>query len=194
MPVSIERMIEIKNNLLSQPIVGKTVHLRLVNDSDAEFILSLRLNEEKGKYLSATTPDLQKQKDFIAYSNSKPTEFYFVIESKQDERLGAVRIYDIQENSFCWGSWIIKENAPFNTSIESALLIYEFAFYQLGFEQSHFDVRKKNEKVVSFHQKMGSQIVNEDENDFFFIYKRADYEVTRSRYSRFLPHSESKST
>jgi hypothetical protein len=55
-------------------------------------------------------------------------EYYFVIESKQHEDLGLVRVYDLQLNSFCWGSWLIKDGAPQTTAIQSALLVYEFGF------------------------------------------------------------------
>ncbi|MGQ7116015.1 hypothetical protein ACUOFC_65445, partial [Escherichia sp. TWPC-MK] len=52
--------------------------------------------------------------------------------------------------------------------MESALLVYHFAFVELGFEQSHFDVRKNNEKVIEFHKKMGAIEVSNNELDIFF--------------------------
>lgn len=68
----------------------------------------------------------------------------------------------MKEDSFCWGSWIIKDSSPSYVAIESALCIYEFAFNTLGFRQSHFDVRKNNVKVVAFHQRCKARIVRED--------------------------------
>lgn len=32
--------------------------------------------------------------------------------------------------------------------------VYEFAFYNLGFNASHFDVRKDNDRVVAFHKNL----------------------------------------
>ena len=40
---------------------SKTILLRLANESDAEFILSLRTDETYNKYLSKTEDDILKQ-------------------------------------------------------------------------------------------------------------------------------------
>lgn len=129
-------------------IAGKTINLRDVEISDAEFILELRCDENKSKFLHKTQNDLAKQIEYIKNYKSKENEWYFLIESKSGEQLGTVRIYDVINNDdFCWGSWLIKNNAPTNTAIESALLIYEYAFYILGFTKVHFDVRKENLSV-----------------------------------------------
>ena len=114
---------------------------------------------------------VESQKEWIKNYKQREKdkkEFYFLIESKDEEKLGLVRMYDFRNDSFCWGSWLIKEDAPKTTAIESALQIYEFGFYSLGFEKSHFDVRKGNDKVISFHQRFGAKIVDEDELDYFF--------------------------
>ena len=95
-------------------------------------------------------------------------------------------MYDFKGNSFCWGSWLIKEDAPKTAAIESALQIYEYAFYELGFLKSHFDVRKGNNNVISFHQRFGAKIVNENELDYFFIFEKIDYEITKEKYKRYL--------
>ena len=64
------------------------------------------------------------------------------------------KIRTCKNESFCWGSWLIKEDAPKTTAIESSLQIYEFGFYSLG-----FDVRKGNDKVIAFHQRFGAKII-----------------------------------
>ncbi len=170
-------------------IYGKNINMRTVVAEDAEFIYSLRQNQEKTKYLSKVTGTVESQKEWIKnYKNREEDkkEFYFVIESKDEEKLGLVRMYDFKEASFCWGSWLIKKGAPKTTAIESALQIYEFGFYSLGFEKSHFDVRKGNDKVVAFHQKFGAKIVDENEQDYFFIFKKSDYDIIREKYKKYL--------
>ncbi|WP_236681179.1 hypothetical protein [Campylobacter lari] len=59
-----------------------------------------------------------------------------------------VRLYDFRKSSFCWGGFLIKSGVPFYISIETVLFVYDFAFYELNFKESHFDVRKENEHVV----------------------------------------------
>ena len=170
-------------------IIGKNIHLRTVEIEDAEFIFSMRQNQNKTKYLSKVTGTVDSQKEWIKnykQREEEKKEFYFVIESKDKEKLGLVRMYDFQDESFCWGSWLIKEDAPKTTAIESALQIYEFGFYSLGFERSHFDVRKGNDKVIAFHKRFGAKIVDEDELDYFFNFEKNDYEITKEKYKRYL--------
>ena len=119
----------------------------------------------------------------------KGSEYYFVIESKEKESLGLVRLYDFRNDSFCWGSWIIKDNVPSSCAIESVLSVYDFAFYQLGFAKSHFDVRKNNLKVVAFHKKFGAIITGEDDENYYFNFALEDYVKTRKKYAKFVVYS-----
>lgn len=150
---------------------SKTIRLRLVEESDAEFILKLRLDEKYNQFLSSINPVLQSQKDWIRrYKIDEKTreQFYFIIERLDGTSCGTVRIYDLKKESFCWGSWILNESKTQYAAIESAFLIYEFGFKILGYKKSHFDVRKDNEKVISFHKKMGAIQINEDEQSYYF--------------------------
>lgn len=170
-------------------LAGKNINLRTVEVTDAEFIYLMRINEDKTRYLSKITGTIKTQEDWIKLYKQKEkdySEFYFVIESKNSDKLGLVRVYDFKDNSFCWGSWLIKSDAPKSTAIESALQIYEFGFNSLNFEKSHFDVRKENIKVVSFHKRCGAKIVDEDEQDYFFSYDKKNYEIMKAKYSRYL--------
>jgi len=80
-----------------------------------------------------------------------------------------VRIYDIREDSFSWGSWILNEDKTRFAALESAFLVYQFGFEILNFNKSHFEVRKENSKVLSFHEKMGA--IKKGENDIEFFYE-----------------------
>lgn len=170
-------------------INGKNINLRTVEVKDAEFIYNMRKSKSKTKYLSKIEGTIKSQANWIENYKKRENEkkeFYFIIELKNNKELGLVRMYDFLETSFCWGSWLIKENAPKTTAIESALQIYEFGFYYLGFENSHFDVRKGNEKVIAFHKRFGAKIVDENEIDYFFNYEKKDYEIIKEKYRRYL--------
>ncbi len=170
-------------------ISGKNINLRVAQIKDAEFIYALRKNSSKTRYLSKIDGTVEDQRQWLYHYKEREhdqKEFYFIIESKEHEKLGLVRMYDFKGNSFCWGSWLIKEDAPKSTAIESALQIYEFAFYQSGFTQSHFEVQKGNEKVISFHKRFGAKIVDENELEYFFIISKNDYEMTKIKYKRYL--------
>jgi len=168
---------------------GKHLRLRVVRPNDARFILGLRLDERLNRFVSKVDSDIQKQIEWINEYKVRErhgSEYYFIVEDKAGEAQGTVRLYDFIEDSFCWGSWVMKKEAPSYAAIESALLVYEFAFYQLGFMKSHFDVRKENARVVDFHKRFGAEIIDEDEANYYFTFDRASYESIRKRYARFL--------
>tara|TARA_R110002050_G_scaffold161891_3_gene291730 strand:+ start:402 stop:926 length:525 start_codon:yes stop_codon:yes gene_type:complete len=158
-------------------LTNKNIRFRLVEESDAEFILSLRMNERYNTFLSAVSSDVNLQKTWIKKykeheKNNK--QFYFIIERKDHIPCGTIRIYDLHEDSFCWGSWILNEKKPRHAALESAFLIYDFGFNHLGFEKSHFDVMKGNKSVIKFHTRMGAIKTGEDEiNEYFEITKSA---------------------
>jgi len=170
-------------------ISGKNINLRTVVVEDAEFIFTLRNNVQKAQYLSQVNGTVEDQRRWIEKYKEREInneEYYFVIESKNQESLGLVRMYDFQKQSFSWGSWLIKDCAPKTTAIESALQVYETAFHKLQFTQSHFEVQKGNLKVIAFHKRFGAEIVDENDEEYFFIMKQEVYNKTKQRYKRYL--------
>jgi RimJ/RimL family protein N-acetyltransferase len=160
---------------------------RDANEHDAAFILSLRTNSQKSKYLSATDADLEKQKAWLKHYADQNGQAYFIIETLAGELLGTVRLYDAQDNSFCWGSWILKEGAPKTAAIESALMVYAYAIDYLKFESAHFDVRKGNESVWRFHERFGAKKTGETTLDYLYSLDYTAITESRKRYSKFLP-------
>jgi len=173
-------MIELKSD---------TIQLRFVEESDAEFILQLRMDKRYNQFLSSTSSDIQSQKEWIGKykeKEAKKTEFYFIIERLDGTPCGTVRIYDLRPESFCWGSWILNENKTKFSALESAFLVYLFGFSILGYEKSHFDVMKGNEKVISFHERMGAIRVGEDEKNLYFEITKESVAATKEKWIRKL--------
>lgn len=163
----------------------KTIRLRLVEENDADFILGLRLDEQYNKFLSSVSADVEKQKEWIR--NYKKDElqkkqFYFIIErTENNQPCGTVRIYDLREHSFSWGSWILNKNKTRFAALESAFLVYQFGFDQLEYKKSHFEVVKGNERVVSFHEKMGAIKTHEDQQNYYFEISKSDVEKAQKQ-------------
>lgn len=163
--------------MLSKFISGENINLRDIKVEDAAFVLSLRTDERKSKFLHKTDADIKKQEAYIKRYYTLPEEFYFIIEDKSHRPLGTVRIYDVIDHTdFCWGSWLIVDDAEKSTAIESALLIYEYAFSKLGYTKTHFDVRKGNVRVQKFHEFCGAKRVGETDLDILYAYTKEDYE------------------
>lgn len=163
-------------------ILGKNVDLRKVRASDAEFILSLRLDTELNKHLSHVDDDIKKQRNWIIECNNKKDEWYFIVQDKIAKPVGTIRIYNIQGDTFCWGSWIIIPSARKYSSFESAYLLYKFAFENLKFNKSEFDIRKENLVTINFHKKFGATYTGESDIDIFMTYTKKTFKEREGEY------------
>ena len=173
-------------------LIGKTIFLRLVTESDAEFICNIRGDSKLNTFISKTEVDIDAQRNWIKNYKTRENnneEYYFII-CRIDNKLpiGTVRLYDFKDEprSFCWGSWILNEDKTKYAAVESALLVYEAGFGKLGFDQSHFDVMKGNEKVHNFHLRMGAEKISEDDNNIYYIFPKHRYETNKIEYANYL--------
>ncbi|PKH22570.1 GNAT family N-acetyltransferase [Enterobacterales bacterium CwR94] len=168
-------------------IIGNNISLRNVSTEDAEFIISLRTEGQKGRFISATSSDISAQIKWIDSYLTGSGQAYFIIEDKFSNKLGTIRMYDQNEDSFCWGSWVIKDGAPPQTAIESAMMLYTYAL-KLGFNRAHFDVRKENLSVRRFHERFGAIMIKENDLDVFYEITKTSILNSMKKYHRFLPN------
>ena len=136
-------------NVLNNEIIeGKYTNIRLIKTEDAEFVLSLRCDDKKSKFLHKTEYNIEKQKEYIKNCLEKDNEWYFIIENKNNKPIGTYRIYDLKSDSFCIGSWLMADGSSPLEVMEGEYLVKMFAFNKTGFQKFHFDVRKANKKVI----------------------------------------------
>ena len=169
-------------------VEAKNTILRLVEESDAQFILDLR-TKEKAKYLSKTDNNLDNQINWIKNYKIREKdgkEYYFVIENKESERIGLVRAYKIEDDSATSGSWIMLDGVKTEATLEGVLLLYEFILEYLGKEKIFFDVRKDNKKVWRFHKSYGAVQIDEDELDYFFEFSKDSFKIMKKEYQKYL--------
>lgn len=174
---------------------SKTIYFRFAEQNDSKFIHSLRINKNYNKHLSKVEGGYELQKKWIIDYKKRELEkkeYYFIICRKLDSLpIGTVRIYDFieEENSFCWGSWILNENKTRYSALESAILIYDFAFFELGFKRCHMNIRKENLKVINFHKKFGVKIIGEDDLDLLGHFYIEDYLIVRDDIIKIIQNS-----
>lgn len=168
-------------------LIGKTLALRDAAPADAAFILALRLDEKKSRHLSATSGELDAQVRWLESYAGGDGQAYFIIEEIGGGPIGTVRLYDARGDSFCWGSWIIQDGAAPRCAIESALMVYRYAMQDLGFHAAHFDVRKENVSVWSFHERFGARRVGETEQDYLYEIGEDAIRASMKRYAKYLP-------
>ncbi len=169
---------------------GCPTRLRLATEADSEFILSVRLNPDRNSHISKTSSSLHGQKEWMRkyqMRHDMGQEAYFVIQHNGID-VGTVRIYDyrVTEDSFCWGSWVIRPGTPHRAAFATPLIIYDLGFECLGFSHSHFDIRKANSSVWRLEEMLGAELISEDEIDRRYVYSKLKYLDARERLLKLI--------
>jgi len=150
--------------------------------------VSVRTDRRRTSYIGETSTDINAQIDYIERYISSDGCAYFVICDQAENRLGTVRLYDAQGDSFSWGSWVLAPDAPRFAAIESAMIVYAYGMDELGFDNAHFAVDIGNERVWRFHQRFGARRVGKNEKEFLYEIDRDSVERSVSRYAKYLPN------
>lgn len=160
-------------------LIGDKIYLRLVEESNSEFILTLRQNKELNKFISPTNINIMQQQEWIKNYKEREKEgkeyYFIVINREKEEPCGTVRIYNIDElnKTATWGSFILDSNRPDRASKETIELSLKFAFKNLKLDKIFLDVRKENKKAIYIYEKNGFIKQSEDDlNYYYFIEKK----------------------
>ena len=81
-----------KNTHNFPKIEGKYINLREAEVGDSAFILSLRTDSKKSRYIHKTKNDLEAQMEYMERYKAQNDEWYFIVEDKQGNSLGTNRI------------------------------------------------------------------------------------------------------
>jgi RimJ/RimL family protein N-acetyltransferase len=153
------------------------ISLRLVDVTDAPFILALRLSP-RGRFLSPVDDDLRKQEEWLRQyklREAKGEEYYFIIHHATAGDVGTTRLCRITATSFEWGSWILKEGAPRESAMISACLVHDLGLLRMKCDRAYFVVRKANLKTIAFTRRFGASVTGEDDSDVFMAITREAY-------------------
>lgn len=164
------------------------VRRRLVEITDASFILSLRLDKRRGRFLSLTENSLVKQEEWITSYKKKEArgeEFYFIYEHVNGTPYGVNRIYNILPNSFEIGSWLFSLDSPEGLSVLADLCCRDFAFDKWKYLCCHFEVRKGNKTVINYHRRFRPELIGEDELNYYFCLSREHYVEYRDKLLKY---------
>ncbi len=171
----------------AQRIIGNHLILRNAAVSDAAFITGLRTDPQKRRFISHTSAELAQQIAWLEQYAVCSDQAYFVAEDRAGDPLGTLRIYDPAGDSFCFGSWIMRDGLPATHAVESILMVYRYALEELGFNRSYFAVRKANRSVWRFMEQFGGSRTGETDIDFLYETQRAPVLQSFRRYARLLP-------
>ncbi|MCS2806194.1 hypothetical protein ACIXT4_02520 [Bacteroides fragilis] len=160
------------------------VHVRLVKESDAQFIVSLRTNPQLNKYIHFTSNDVIAQVNWIkSYKERerKGIEYYFIY-SFRGVDYGVSRLYNITEKDFTSGSWVFLPTSPVGLSVLSSIIVKEIAYDILGLESDYADIRKNNKSVIKFNMSFQPEIIKEDEENIYLRFDKALFNNNKMRH------------
>lgn len=185
--------------MVQRPSVeGAAFRLRPVALSDAGFIVGLRQASDRTRYLHRVGPDVAEQEAWLARYLGREGDYYFIIERKRTgEPEGTIGLYDVSPDGRTaeWGRWVIAEASP--AALESAYLIYRFAFEGLGLDVVYCRTVADNARVVSFHDSMGLEMAGRLPAHFELDGVRHDaveHQLTRAAWEALKPALETKVT
>lgn len=162
-------------------------YFRLVELEDAEFILSLRNNEKLAQHLNPTSGEIEEQIKWLKeYKNrEKEGKDFYVICLKEDKKtkLGLNRIYNVDGNTFEFGSWLYSPDSGSNTAVLGELFTKGLAFEQLGFTLCKMETKKKNTRVLWYAKSYKPRFTGEDELNHYF---ESDYENFKAHREKYL--------
>ncbi len=160
------------------------LHVRLVNEGDAEYIVKLRTNPKVQRFIHDTSSDVLKQVEWIKQykeRESKGEEYYFIYQ-RDGRNMGLNRLYEIdyQTGTFNAGSWLCEEGADVADVVSTVLIYNTIAFEKLGLQLGvgHDGVHVDNKKVIKFNQMVGMTFTgkryDEDKGYFYTMELNAD--------------------
>lgn len=142
------------------------LHVRLVNESDAEFIVKLRTDDKLGRFINPTSNDIEPQIVWTREYKKREkqgVDYYFMFEVPVGNPVGVCRIYDIKEDEFTTGSWVFSKDAPIGSAILADIISREIAYGLFPDSICYFDVKKENISVNRYLSSYKSEIIREDE-------------------------------
>lgn len=169
-------------------IDGLAFRLRPVTTDDAAFILSLRTNPNLNQYLNPVSGKVEDQIKWIESYFVRENDYYFIVEKiKNNQPEGLISLYDIipEKKEGEWGRWILKEES--NAAVESASLIYDFAFSILKLERIYCRTVADNKKVCSFHDSCGLTRSTILKNYFLDKHDAQEHIMTNDNWSKQKP-------
>lgn len=136
--------------------------VRLVNENDIEFILSLRTDNNKTRYLLTLTNNVKKQKEWMQKYKRRERQgldYYFIYSDFDNNPIGLNRVSKIslikETAKDC--SWIAVDGLKYE-AIKMLIIRNEIAFNQVGVNMLWGEVHKRNRKAIRIFKILGYKL------------------------------------
>jgi RimJ/RimL family protein N-acetyltransferase len=170
-----------------QTVEGPRLRLRLVTPEDATYIYQLRTSPDYNAHLSTIRGTIEDQRNWLERYKQREAEgleYYYMIESISGVSCGLVRLYNVTDQCFTWGSWILDHNKPPKAALESAVLSMGIGLGHLELRKAFIDVRLQNSKAIRFYRRFGMREIGADKQNLYFEYTKSTFEADKWRHFR----------
>jgi RimJ/RimL family protein N-acetyltransferase len=161
------------------------LEVRLISEEDAPFIVSLRSDRDRTKYMVTIDNDLEKQQQWIYQYKKrerKGEDYYFIYLNSEGDPIGAYRISNINHTvSSCKVSSWIKRPGPDSEALAMFIIHRLIIFKVLKLKRFYSDIHKDNLRALSYYDGFEKCRYKEDEN---FIYYLIDEETFYRVYQK----------
>lgn len=158
--------------------------VRLVCEADTDFIVGLRTDPIKSRFIHKTEDDVKKHLEWFKEYKKRELDGrdYYFIYFKEGKPIGVNRIYNVFEYYGTPGSWICCSGLDMETVMATSFCLKEIVFNIIGLDLLILDVRKGNKKVQRMHKLFGAQQIGESDIDYYYAVNKKDYFENLDRF------------
>ena len=135
--------------------------LRPVTIEDASFIVALRTDELRNRFVHEISSRIEDQVAWLEGYFERAGDYYFIVENADSsEPQGTIGLHDATSESDCteWGRWILRRGSM--AALESAWLIHEVGLSKLHLASLRSRTLAENRAVLSFLDSFGASRSN----------------------------------
>ena len=153
--------------------------VRLVNDGDAEFILSLRADPVRTKYMITLDNEIRFQEEWIKEYKKREKrglDYYFIYSNMNNMSIGVNRIskIDTEKKTAKSSSWIVVTGLKYE-SIKMLAIKNEIAFNLLNIKALWGEVHRENYKAIRINKLFGYNFKDLREDFLYITIEKEDF-------------------
>jgi RimJ/RimL family protein N-acetyltransferase len=168
-------------------IEGMTVHLRSVEELDAEVTFKMRLDPEKSRFIHRIKGTVEDQRNYIRRQREIPGDYIFLVEDLEGNPIGmkGVYKYDPEKKTVETGRFIGFGSQVQN--IEALKLSFDFAFKELGVNEIIMSALENNTVMLGIQKRFGVEFTYRepckgmDSDSLYSKLTKEAYEVSKPK-------------
>lgn len=143
-------------------IKGVCVNLRIAEEKDAEFTLTIRQKDKNIEYMPKLNVSIQQQREWLKKQKASLDCYFFIVEKKNNEPIGTFSLYNISGKEGETGRLVLTGTQL--ESLEACVLFHDFCFNEAGMVKVYSEIEKENTAAIGLALKVGAKEAGELKN------------------------------